>query len=106
MNRRAFFGAFGASMAALAIDPEGLLWTPGQKSYHFISRPFVVGDFVYRPSGSQRWGRARSWDAVREGGEFGIYDGLQVQTNGLITAKYEVYNAQYLATESSIWRSR
>lgn len=32
MNRRAFLGLFGASAAALVLDPEMLLWRPGAKT--------------------------------------------------------------------------
>lgn len=33
MNRRSFLGLSGASLAGFALDPERLLWVPGQRSY-------------------------------------------------------------------------
>ena len=104
LNRRAFLGVFGASVAAIAIDPDRLLWTPGRKSYHVVSRPFAVGDFLYRPAGSPRWGRVQSYDAVRVGGEFGIYDGSRVQNNGAITSTCDYAGSRFLTTHSTLWQ--
>lgn len=32
MNRRSFFGSLAALTAGMALDPERLLWVPGQKT--------------------------------------------------------------------------
>ena len=105
MNRRAFLGTLAAGLAGAALDPERLLWIPGRKSYHFISRPFQAGDFVFRnPAiGLARWGVAQSADVLRPGGEFGVYDGLRVQTHGVITAKTEFHGRTIWFTESTVW---
>lgn len=103
MDRRAFLGVFGASMAALAIDPERLLWTPGQKSYHFISRPFAAGDVVCQLRGMTRWNLATA-RLVQEGARIGVWDGLRVVDNGPITAKIDFGADTLLFTPTSTWR--
>ena len=47
MNRRSFLStlgkaAVGAALATSALDPERLLWVPGQKVYFDIHRPFTA----------------------------------------------------------------
>ena len=37
MNRRGFFGLLGAGLAGFALDPERLLWVPGQKTFFLPS---------------------------------------------------------------------
>jgi len=87
MNRRAFLGLAGVAAAGFVMDPERLLWRPDVKSYHFITRPFRVGDLVYRhpANGLTRWGLARGPITIELGGEFGVYDGARVVTYGVWT---------------------
>jgi hypothetical protein len=40
MNRRHFLRATAAAVGALTLDPERLLWVPGQRTYFDIVRPF------------------------------------------------------------------
>lgn len=43
MDRRTFLKWLGGSAAAaFVLDPEKLLWVPGQKSYHFIHKPDII----------------------------------------------------------------
>ena len=47
MNRRAFLQTLGAAAAAVAIDPERLLWEPGKKvivDLHVPARKIVLAD--------------------------------------------------------------
>ena len=54
MNRRGFLGALLGGAAALALDPEKLLWRPGAKLISIPSSPFDdehlgkigMGDYV------------------------------------------------------------
>ena len=41
MNRRSFLHAATLAASALAIDPERLLWTPGQKTI-FVPKPIFA----------------------------------------------------------------
>lgn len=43
MNRRAFLSTLVAGLAGAALDPERLLWVPGQKTI-FLPSPRVVRD--------------------------------------------------------------
>ncbi len=47
MNRRGFLGAAAAAVAALAIDPERLLWVPGAKTI-FIPPAVSSSADIYR----------------------------------------------------------
>lgn len=52
MNRRGFLQLATAAAASFALDPERLLWIPGQRTFFLPSpRPFVlVGDWVVNGS--------------------------------------------------------
>lgn len=39
MDRRHFFSTLVAGMAGMVLDPERLLWVPGQRTYFFLSSP-------------------------------------------------------------------
>lgn len=39
MNRRGFLAAVAASIPAMVLDPERLLWVPGKRSYFDIAQP-------------------------------------------------------------------
>lgn len=43
MNRRAFLTAVAAAIPAFGLDPERLLWRPGQRSYFDIVKPVSPG---------------------------------------------------------------
>jgi hypothetical protein len=106
VNRRAFLAFMPTAIAGATLDPERLLWMPGQKSYHFISRPFLVGDVVFRhPAiGLTRWGLASAPEHLGVGGELGVYDGHRVLTYGPVTAKVIPYaNTTYVFTERAVF---
>ncbi len=47
MNRRTFLTALSAASAGFVLDPERLLWRPGQRTYFLPSRPsFAIGNIV------------------------------------------------------------
>lgn len=46
MNRRAFLSAVAASIPAMALDPERLLWIPGQRSYFDTFGAPYVGETI------------------------------------------------------------
>lgn len=39
MNRRNFLRLSGAAAAGFALDPDKLLWVPGQKTFFFVQQP-------------------------------------------------------------------
>lgn len=45
MNRRGFLSLLGTAAAGFALDPERLLWVPGQKTiFTFNGAPFVFDE--------------------------------------------------------------
>lgn len=57
MNRRSFLQRVSLAVAGLAIDPERLLWTPGERVYFDLGlRPYRVqyGDWL-KCEGSLAW---------------------------------------------------
>lgn len=61
MNRRRFLQIASAAAAALVVDPEQLLWTPGAKTIFLPPEPRVVsiadGLVAEIPSGHGTWAR-------------------------------------------------
>lgn len=84
MNRRSFLGLLGVGAAGFALDPERLLWRPGEKSYHFISRPFdgfAVGDVL--AFNGRTWNLANTRDLVK-GYRLGVFNGIGVVDRNVV----------------------
>lgn len=46
MNRRHFLNVLGAGTAGMVLDPERLLWVPGQRTF-FLPSATVIRDSAY-----------------------------------------------------------
>lgn len=64
MNRRGFLGMLGMSAAALALDPERLLWVPGKKTI-FVPSVVEPVQVVSQLAGlDMRTGMLVTWDQI------------------------------------------
>lgn len=73
VDRRAFLKIAGVGVAALAIDPELLIWTPGHKAILLPPAPMLADEFIrlwnwsnsFKKGDAVMWGH--SFEAVRAG---------------------------------------
>jgi hypothetical protein len=76
MKRRAFLQLFGAGAAAFALDPERLLWVPGQKSIFLPPKQIEVGHVVYYDGGQLKLMTSDAyWSGQRVAGVVNGFDG-------------------------------
>jgi hypothetical protein len=61
-SRRAFLGLSAAALAAVALDPERLLWRPGARTI-FLPSPSQVRYYLCEPN---QWGRIVRGRRLRE----------------------------------------
>jgi hypothetical protein len=94
MNRRSFLTLAAASAAALAVDPERLLWTPGKRVTFDLwtpPPPLHVGDFVvFGRTEAGVWGRhsedGQQWVFVRTKDVTRITPGVDGGRAGVVTS--------------------